>query len=206
MNLSTSNTFPATARSTRPTSTCVPTLPGSAADHLAEYDPAWTDEQVRAWDGNFRSDGELMLVCSERSVDVEEFRRVLEKHLRYRARRPIRPNGQGEVQPGWAALSRRYMSSQALARLIRAAGLSSMVFSVAATESAGWPTAANSRLCSRATKSATVIPSSSRDWIGWISRPRSWGRAARRPAVRRHEPNALPGCRTGAGREGRRRS
>ena len=25
-----------------------------------------------------------MLVCSERSVDVEEFRRVLEKHLRFR--------------------------------------------------------------------------------------------------------------------------
>jgi hypothetical protein len=52
--------------------------------HLARYDPAWTDEQVRAWDGNFRSDGELMLVCSERDVDVEEFRRVLEKHLQYR--------------------------------------------------------------------------------------------------------------------------
>jgi hypothetical protein len=53
-------------------------------DHLAAYDPAWNDEQVRHWDGNFRSDGELMLVCSERPVDVEEFRRVLEKHLRYR--------------------------------------------------------------------------------------------------------------------------
>jgi hypothetical protein len=53
-------------------------------EHLAAYDPSWTDEQVRAWDGNFRSDGELMLVCSERPVDVEEFRRVLEKHLPYR--------------------------------------------------------------------------------------------------------------------------
>ena len=55
-----------------------------APDHLAQYDPSWSDEQVRAWDCNFRSDGELMLVCSERSVDVEEFRRVLEKHLSYR--------------------------------------------------------------------------------------------------------------------------
>jgi hypothetical protein len=52
--------------------------------HLAEYDPAWTDEQVMAWDGNFRSDGGLMLVCCERDVDVGEFRRVLEEHLRYR--------------------------------------------------------------------------------------------------------------------------
>jgi hypothetical protein len=53
-------------------------------EHLAEYNPAWTDEQVREWDGNFRCDGELMLVCSERTVDVEEFRRVLEQHLRFR--------------------------------------------------------------------------------------------------------------------------
>lgn len=53
-------------------------------DHLAEYDPSWSDEQVREWDGNFRSDGDLMLVCCERDVDVGEFRRVLEKHLEYR--------------------------------------------------------------------------------------------------------------------------
>lgn len=31
--------------------------------HLAECDPAWTDEQVTAWDGNFKSDGTLMLDC-----------------------------------------------------------------------------------------------------------------------------------------------
>ena len=36
------------------------------------------------WDGNFRSDGGLMLVCCERDVDVGEFRRVLEEHLAYR--------------------------------------------------------------------------------------------------------------------------
>ena len=53
-------------------------------EHLAEYDPAWTDERVMEWDGNFRSDGGLMLVCCERDVDVQEFRRVLEQHLRYR--------------------------------------------------------------------------------------------------------------------------
>jgi len=53
-------------------------------DHLKKYDPAWTDEQVKEWDGNFRNDGALMLVCCERDVDVEEFRRVLEEHLRFR--------------------------------------------------------------------------------------------------------------------------
>jgi hypothetical protein len=47
---------------------------------LAEYDPSWSDEQVMAWDGNFRSDGALMLVCCERDVDVSEYRRVLELH------------------------------------------------------------------------------------------------------------------------------
>jgi hypothetical protein len=53
-------------------------------EHLARYDPSWTDEQVMEWDGNFRSDGALMLVCCERDVDVGEFRRVLERHLDYR--------------------------------------------------------------------------------------------------------------------------
>ncbi len=50
-------------------------------EHLSEYDPAWDHEKVIDWDGNFRSDGNLMLVCCERDVDVEEFRRVLEEHL-----------------------------------------------------------------------------------------------------------------------------
>ena len=53
-------------------------------EHLALYDPAWTDEQVEAWDGNFRSDGALMLVCCERDIDVADFRRALEEHLRHR--------------------------------------------------------------------------------------------------------------------------
>jgi hypothetical protein len=57
-------------------------------DHLAKYDPAWSDEQVIEWDGNFRSDGGLMLVCCERDVDVTEFRRVLEEHLIFRRIRP----------------------------------------------------------------------------------------------------------------------
>ena len=53
-------------------------------EHLAKYEAVWSDEQVMEWDGNFRSDGGLMLVCCERDVDVGEFRRVLEEHLRCR--------------------------------------------------------------------------------------------------------------------------
>ena len=53
-------------------------------ERLAEYDPDWSDDRVIAWDGNFRSDGALMLVCCERDVDIEEFRRVLERHLEVR--------------------------------------------------------------------------------------------------------------------------
>jgi hypothetical protein len=53
---------------------------------LAEYEPAWPDERVVEWDGNFRSDGGLMLICCERDVDVGEYRRVLERHIAYRKR------------------------------------------------------------------------------------------------------------------------
>jgi hypothetical protein len=53
-------------------------------EHLAEYDPSWSDDQVKQWDGNFRSDEALMLVCCERDVDVSEFRQVLEEFLRFR--------------------------------------------------------------------------------------------------------------------------
>ena len=51
---------------------------------LEEYDSKWSDEQVVKWDGNFRSDGALMLVCCERDVDVQEFRVVLEEFMEFR--------------------------------------------------------------------------------------------------------------------------
>ncbi len=50
-------------------------------EKLREYDTAWTDERVVEWDGNFRSDGALMLVCCERDIEVEEYRRILHEHL-----------------------------------------------------------------------------------------------------------------------------
>lgn len=53
-------------------------------ERLARYDPSWDNERVQAWDGNFRSDGALMLVCCERDVEVGEFRRVVEEFLEFR--------------------------------------------------------------------------------------------------------------------------
>lgn len=53
-------------------------------ERLAEYDPSWSDERLMEWDGNFRDDGCLFLVCSERDVEVDEYRRVLEEHIRLR--------------------------------------------------------------------------------------------------------------------------
>jgi hypothetical protein len=59
-------------------------------EHLARYDPSWSDEQVRQWDGNFRSDGALMLVCCERDIDVVDFRQALAEHLKHRQLEPSR--------------------------------------------------------------------------------------------------------------------
>lgn len=56
-------------------------------EHLRLYDPSWSDEETICWDGNFRDDGALMLVCCERDVTIAEFRRVLEEHLRFRLER-----------------------------------------------------------------------------------------------------------------------
>lgn len=50
---------------------------------LAQYDPSWTNEQVLAWDENFKNDGALMLICSERDIEVDEYRRVLELYLEF---------------------------------------------------------------------------------------------------------------------------
>ena len=44
------------------------------------------DERVAEWDGNFRSDGALMIACCERSVDIKEYRRVLVQSIAYRNR------------------------------------------------------------------------------------------------------------------------
>lgn len=53
-------------------------------ERLKEYEPTWTDEQLTTWDGNFRSDGALMLVCCERDIDAQEYRQVIEEHIKLR--------------------------------------------------------------------------------------------------------------------------
>ena len=55
-------------------------------DKMRQYSPDWTDEEVVEWDDNFRDDGEFMMFCSEREVDVAEYRQVLEESIRYRNR------------------------------------------------------------------------------------------------------------------------
>ena len=50
-------------------------------DRLRQYDPTWSDERLVDWDGNFRSDGALMLVCCERVIEIDEYRQVLEEHI-----------------------------------------------------------------------------------------------------------------------------
>lgn len=53
-------------------------------EKVEEYDPSWTDDQVIEWDGNFRDDGALMITCSERDVEIDEYREVLEQYREYR--------------------------------------------------------------------------------------------------------------------------
>ena len=53
-------------------------------ERLREYDARWSDEQIIAWDGNFRADGALMLVCCERDIEIEEYRTVIDEHIRRR--------------------------------------------------------------------------------------------------------------------------
>ena len=55
-------------------------------EKMRQYSPGLDDDRVMAWDDNFREDGNLMLVCSERDVDVKEYRRVMEECIRYRNR------------------------------------------------------------------------------------------------------------------------
>ena len=58
-------------------------------EKLREYRREWTDEQVVEWDGNFTEEGSLLIACSERDVDVAEYRRVLHQNIEYRDR--VRP-------------------------------------------------------------------------------------------------------------------
>jgi hypothetical protein len=54
---------------------------------LRTYEPSFTDEQLMEWDGNFTSDGDLLLPCCEsEDVDAAMYRRFIEQCIRYRDR------------------------------------------------------------------------------------------------------------------------
>ena len=56
-------------------------------EKLQQYSSDWTDEQVVEWDDNFRDDGNLMLLCCEREVDIDEYREALVECLKYREKK-----------------------------------------------------------------------------------------------------------------------
>ena len=58
-------------------------------EKMQQYLPAMSDQQLMEWDGNFKDDGDFMILCYERDVDVVEYREVLEQCIRYRDR--VRP-------------------------------------------------------------------------------------------------------------------
>jgi hypothetical protein len=53
---------------------------------MQQYRSEWTNEQVVEWDGNFKDDGTLFILCCERDVEVDEYRQVLEQAIAYRNR------------------------------------------------------------------------------------------------------------------------
>ena len=55
-------------------------------EKMQQYDKAWTDEEVMKWDDNFTEEGNLLLVCCFRDVEIDEYRKVLEQAMAYRQR------------------------------------------------------------------------------------------------------------------------
>ncbi len=54
---------------------------------LATYDASFSDDQLMEWDGNFTSEGTLLLPCCEsEDVDPAMYRRYIERCIGYRDR------------------------------------------------------------------------------------------------------------------------
>ena len=53
-------------------------------EKLGRVDLSWEDDRLREWDGNFRSDGCLMMVCCDRDVGIGEYRSALAEYLNFR--------------------------------------------------------------------------------------------------------------------------
>ncbi len=67
-------------------------------EKMQQYDPSWRDDEVIAWDDNFRDDGTLMLLCCERDVEIDEYRQVLAECIAYRDRvRPLLKRSAGQA-------------------------------------------------------------------------------------------------------------
>ncbi len=66
---------------------------------MQQYRPEWTDEQVIEWDGQFKDDDTLMILCCERDVEIDEYRAVLAECIQYRNRVRNELTGQTVNQP-----------------------------------------------------------------------------------------------------------
>ena len=56
-------------------------------EKLKTYDPSMSDHDLMRWDGNFKSDGDMLLPCTEsEEVDVAMYRRYIAENIRYRNR------------------------------------------------------------------------------------------------------------------------
>jgi hypothetical protein len=65
-------------------------------EKIRQYSPDWTDEKLMEWCGDFKDDGSLFITCSERDVEIGEFRRALVQAIAYRDRvRPTLVGAQG---------------------------------------------------------------------------------------------------------------
>src|SRR5690349_1669556 len=54
---------------------------------LRAYNPVFSNEYLMAWDGNFKSDGDLFLPCCEsEEVEPDMYRRYSAECIRYRDR------------------------------------------------------------------------------------------------------------------------
>jgi hypothetical protein len=54
---------------------------------LRTWDPAFTDDELMAWDGNFKSDGDLFLPCCEsEEIEPDMYRRYIAECIKYRNR------------------------------------------------------------------------------------------------------------------------
>lgn len=56
-------------------------------EKMREYRAGWSDDELMRWDGNFTSDGDMLLPCVEsEDVDPAMYRRFIEECIRYRDR------------------------------------------------------------------------------------------------------------------------